>query len=77
MTTLHRLEYKRRWDKAKRDELREKLEAWQIEVHLCPNCDRPLSLSHCDGRREKHCQRTWGFLSKRKPCPGYRLEYSG
>ena len=76
MTTAHRLEYKRRWDANKRVELRMKLEAWQIEVHKCPSCQRPLLLSYGYGRREKNCPRTWGFLSKKKPCVGFRLEWS-
>ena len=66
-----------RWDANKRAELREKLETWRWTVHPCPHCQRPLSLTYADGRREKYCERTWGFLSKKKPCPGYLLEYTG
>ena len=76
MTTLHRLEYKRRWDANKRSKLRAKLEAWQIEDHLCPTCQRPLFPTYGNGRREKHCLKTWGFLSKTVPCVGFHLEYS-
>ena len=75
MTSLHRLEYKRQWDANKRATLRDRLVAWQIEEHFCPTCQRPLHLSHAYGRREKYCERGWGFLSKKKACDGFNLEY--
>ena len=76
MTSTERLFYQRTWQAAKRAVLREKLETWQREAHVCPTCYRPLFLRADGGRREKYCPQSWGFLSKKKPCVGFRLEYS-